>query len=76
MISATRRKKTAKVIKKRIIQIKKSGLADTGKALTKPNKLADSKAFGCHRSHCRICHREKYKKRKRDEFDGTQMVDV
>lgn len=61
MISKERRRKTYKIIEKRIRQIQNQEYT-IDKALEQPHRLAKRKAFGCNRSRCKICHPEKYRK--------------
>lgn len=66
MISRQRRKKTYKVIRKRLKQIEDNSkdtrydyLHACNKDLDQPHRLAKRKAFGCHRAQCKCCHADK-----------------
>jgi len=63
-----RRKETWRIIKKRLRQIYLVG-GNEQKVLNEPHRLAKRRAFGCSRSHCAICHPNKYKNIKKNEND-------
>lgn len=71
MITQKRRRKTYKIIKKRIKSIKDEDFPED-RCLQQPNRLNKRRAFGCNRSKCRLCHPEKQKKN-RQEYIGDMV---
>jgi len=58
-----RRRETKKIINRRLKQIKRLNKINSLysiKDIEQPHRLAKRHALGCHRSHCKICHHEKY----------------
>jgi len=59
---AERIRRTKKIIKKRVTQIKKldSFKPEERKEMLQPHRLHKGSAFGCNKSRCKICHPDKY----------------
>ena len=64
MISAKRRRETARIIKKRLKLVKIYDKGSIDLAKKQPNRLAKRPPFGCKRSHCQICHHDKWRRKK------------